>query len=82
MSDKKERKSAHRFQVQLKDKNPIKPGMEWRPVTGASHVTLTYAKGFVDGIRQFYPCPATRIVDLLDNRIVEENGGNGTPRVN
>lgn len=55
---------------------------KWISWIGAADVGLQYAKGFVDAIGQYYPCPGRRIVEIESGKIVETWRGNGTPRVN
>lgn len=49
----------------------------WSPLLMASYVSLTYAKGYINGMREYYPCPKLRIKNVETGEIKEEFKGNG-----
>jgi len=54
----------------------------WISFIKATAVTLTYAKGFVEGVNEFYPCPVLRIIDFNTKEIKEEFPANGEVKHN
>jgi hypothetical protein len=67
--------------VQTPWKHPLPGKPEWHNMIGATGVRPLYAKGFVAGMRQFYPCPAIRVVDAETNAVIEEYGAQGRATV-
>lgn len=54
------------YTVQINSNN------NWNNILSATAVKISFAKGFVAGMRLFYPCPALRIVEYKTGIVIEE----------
>lgn len=54
---------------------PVKS--DWYSPVEGQFVIKSYWKGFKAGVKQFYPCPALRLVNAETGEVVEEVNGNG-----
>lgn len=54
----------------------------WISQISATACIPTYAKGFISGIQQSYPCPTMRLIDYRTQEILDVIKGNGKVKVN